>query len=253
MDLTERPPESQPRRHPWETVRFEFFSRVVRRAVAGRSAPVRVLDAGAGDGWFAGELLPLLPAGSEIVCWDIGYTPDDLAALAAGSSPWLRFTAEPPEGRFDLLLMLDVLEHIERDLEALSELVAGPLLSGGHAVLSVPAHAALFSRHDVALRHFRRYSRRQLLGLAAAAGLRALDDGGLFHALLVPRALQMVAERVRSGNGGGPPHPGDRWRGTLLTGLVTALLRLDSRLSELVQRGPLVLPGLSHWALCLKP
>jgi 2-polyprenyl-3-methyl-5-hydroxy-6-metoxy-1,4-benzoquinol methylase len=254
MDLTERPePGTQARRHPWETARFEFFSRLVRRVLAGRTAPVTVLDAGAGDGWFAGELLRLLPAGSRITCWDVFYSADDLAPLSAASPTGLWFTAERPAERFDWLIMLDVLEHIDDDFGALSTLVEHNLSAGAHALLSVPAHQRLFSRHDVALQHFRRYSRRQLLALAAATGLERLEDGGLFHSLLAPRVWQKLVERVRPPVDGPPPRLGDWQGGRLVTGLTTALLRLDNRFSELAQRGRLAVPGLSQWVLCQKP
>src|SRR5262245_31654140 len=73
MDLAEAP--SQPfRRHPWEEARFRFLYDVLHAAGLDRRA-ARVLDVGAGDAWFASQLAQRMPAGSEITCWDTGYTP----------------------------------------------------------------------------------------------------------------------------------------------------------------------------------
>ncbi len=57
--------------------------------------------------------------------------------------------------------MLDVLEHIEDDREALTILYS-LLERGGYAVLTVPALQVLWSIHDEVNRHYRRYSRRLL-------------------------------------------------------------------------------------------
>ena len=70
MDLSEIP--SQPfRRHPWEEARFRFVDRVLRGAGLDAST-ARILDAGAGDGWLAAQLIGRMALGTEIVCWDPG-------------------------------------------------------------------------------------------------------------------------------------------------------------------------------------
>lgn len=69
----------------------------------------------------------------------------------------------------DLLLSMEVLEHIEDDHAALSnwfELVR----PGGHLVMSVPAHKRLFSAEDEMAGHFRRYSKQELKQKISDAG-----------------------------------------------------------------------------------
>ena len=105
MDLRER--GDAIRRHPWETERARFFRSLIAR-YAGR--PRRVLDVGAGDGWFAGELGRDVAAAADIVCWDINYRSAD---LAADLPPGVARTAAEPAGTFDLVLLLDVIEHVE--------------------------------------------------------------------------------------------------------------------------------------------
>ena len=72
---------------------------------------------------------------------------------------------------FDTVICLNVLEHIERDREALAAM-SGMLGPGGGVVLLVPALPALYGELDVALGHFRRYTPRTLRAVFAEAGLR---------------------------------------------------------------------------------
>jgi SAM-dependent methyltransferase len=69
-----------------------------------------------------------------------------------------------PADRFDSILYIDVLEHIEDDRGEL-ERAAGHLGPGGHLIVLAPAHAWLFSPFDQAIGHFRRYTARALGGL----------------------------------------------------------------------------------------
>jgi len=67
--------------------------------------------------------------------------------------------------RFDAILYIDVLEHIEDDVAEL-ERSAARLRQGGHIVVLAPAHQSLYSEFDKAIGHFRRYSKPSLLAAA---------------------------------------------------------------------------------------
>ncbi len=54
--------------------------------------------------------------------------------------------------------MLDVIEHVEDDVGFVRDVVDGSLAPGGWVLVSVPAYQSLFSSHDRALKHFRRYA-----------------------------------------------------------------------------------------------
>jgi SAM-dependent methyltransferase len=69
------------------------------------------------------------------------------------------------EERFDTILYVDVLEHIEDDRKELAG-SAARLRPGGHIVVLAPAHQALCSPFDKAIGHFRRYSKSTLLTAA---------------------------------------------------------------------------------------
>ncbi len=248
MDLIERP-RTPERRHPWEITRARFFKGVLARA-ALRPAPARVLDIGSGDAWLAGQLAGTLPPESAIVCWDSGYTDELIQTLSARERSVRQFVRERPAGTFDLLLMLDVLEHVEDDAGFLRGLLDS-LAPGGHLLLSVPAWPRLFCVHDERLRHFRRYSPKGVRALLQEAGLEVLDSGGLFHTLLVARALQVLGARL--GRSEPPPHAGEWRAGPALTAAVAGALAADAELSRWLARAKVDAPGLSWWALCRRP
>jgi SAM-dependent methyltransferase len=244
MDLSERPAGAFAR-HPWEEARARFFRRVLEAAGVGR-APVAVLDVGAGDGWLASRLAAGLPAGSRVVCWDAGY---EASAVARAETPGLAFTRTRPPGRFEVVLLLDVLEHVADDAAFLAAVVRESLAAEGIVLASVPAWRRLYSAHDRRLRHFRRYDPGQGRALLEGAGLRVVRAGGLFHSLLPPRALARALEAVR------PPAPSPppplEWRGgERLRRAVLGWLALDTALSLRLASAGRSLPGLSWWALC---
>jgi SAM-dependent methyltransferase len=73
-------------------------------------------------------------------------------------------------GSVDLVVAFDVLEHIEDDATVMAE-IARILRPGGTFLAAVPCDMTLWSAHDVASGHFRRYTRDSLHDLVAGAGL----------------------------------------------------------------------------------
>ncbi len=249
MDLREH--RSTAQRHPWEVARFQFLAEVLRRHDVVSHAQ-NVLDAGSGDAWFARSLRPLLGDASHFDCWDTEYTAESIAGFRQSLPPEIRLTAERPTGAHDLILLLDVLEHVENDRAFLTSLVQESLRPGGWLLFTVPAWQPLFSRHDTWLHHFRRYAPAQARTVLQEAGLNVVQSGGLFHSLLLPRLATVVAERVK------PPRdahkPTIAWaHGSLVTQAVQTALNLDNAVSHVAARTGLPLPGLSFWALCQRP
>lgn len=159
----------------------------------------RILDAGCGSGRTLEELVDYGdPAGIEL---------DDQSAELARS----RGVAEVLAGRleelpwppdtFDLITCLDVIEHTADDRAALVELrrVCKP---GGFMLVTVPAYQMLWSLHDEANHHYRRYSRRSLRGAAVDAGWAIARMSSFNSLLLAPAAIVRLSQRrLRSGNG----------------------------------------------------
>ncbi len=102
----------------------------------------------------------------------------------------------PPDlGSFDLIVLLDVLEHVADDAGSLAAL-AEHLAPGGRVLITVPAHRWLWSAHDRRLHHLRRYARRDLVHLIAGCGLR-VELLSPFNTVLAPLAVaSRLAERL---------------------------------------------------------
>jgi SAM-dependent methyltransferase len=71
--------------------------------------------------------------------------------------------------RFDLIVMTDVLEHVDDDQMALERL-SPRLKLGGYILITVPAFPALWSRHDDLHHHKRRYTMERLRTILVSAG-----------------------------------------------------------------------------------
>jgi len=244
LDLIERPATAG-LRHPWETARLQHF-RAVLHGAGFRGRDLRVLDLGAGDGWPAASLIPFFGRGTQVLCVDLNYDDEALATLAPGVDGAREV---PADGTYDLVMLLDVLEHVEHDDTLLGRLVSKHLADEGRVLVSVPAWPSLFSAHDHALGHYRRYRPSEGLALIRRAGLEPEWTSGLFGSLLVVRGLQALIERFRSPREG-QPHTLEWRAGALSARIVDGFLRLDAWISRVLARIGLRLPGLTWWALC---
>jgi SAM-dependent methyltransferase len=160
--------------HWWFRGRRALLRRLLARHVSAGREPPRLLDFGCGTGGNAVGYADVGPV--------VGVEPDAEALRFAGTRPgatrhrldYCRAvgTARPlRSGAFDAVLASDVLEHIADDAAAVRE-IARVLRPGGAFIFSVPAHPWLWSAHDVALWHQRRYRRGELVRLLEGAGLR---------------------------------------------------------------------------------
>lgn len=158
---------------------------IVRAALAALpfDGRPRILDAGCGTG---GNLAMLAELG-EVT----GLELDEHAARVArlrGAGPvrqgGLPLDEPAWHRRFDLVVMTDVLEHLDDDLGALAS-VAAALRPGGFALLTVPAFQFLWSAQDDAYHHRRRYTASQLRSAIERAGLRTVRLS-YFNSLLFP-------------------------------------------------------------------
>lgn len=102
-------------------------------------------------------------------------------------------------GRFDLLFLFDVLEHIENESDFLQS-VRFHLAERGTLVINVPANQWLYSDYDRAAGHVRRYSLRQLLEVGEHNGLRA-RAASYWGLPLLPLLLLRKGMRLQSSSG----------------------------------------------------
>lgn len=146
-------------------------------------APEIILDVGAGSAFFSYHLLRYTGA-QEAWCVDINYEKD--SAEKDGTKTLYR---QKEIGNIDcnLVLMMDVIEHVGKDVELVRQYV-NKVPPGTRFVVTVPAFNFLWSEHDVFLKHKRRYSLKQLETVITKAGL-SIDRSAYFFALVFPIAL----------------------------------------------------------------
>ncbi len=151
MDLREIDKKNQ-FRHPWEIIRSEFILNEIKKSKINR-----VIDIGSGDGYIGKKIqqdlkLPVL------------YVDNSFSEKMLEEQNHFSSIDEISFVPGDLILLADVLEHIEFPDQFLQELKS-KLVKGTIVVITVPTFQFLFSEHDKFLGHFRRYSKEQLLQL----------------------------------------------------------------------------------------
>ncbi len=110
-------------------------------------------------------------------------------------------------GRFDTVVCLDVLNHVEDDEETMSD-IAQVLTSGGRLILNAPAFPALLGKRDRSLGHLRRYTVAGVQGLLGRHGLQ-VDRMRYWNATarpmdaLIERGFRSrISDRLRFGSAG---------------------------------------------------
>ena len=168
--------------HWWFVARRRIVSALIRRQVA-LPASAEILEVGAGTG----SNLKMLQALGHVDAIEPDAGARALASQRGGfevGGGLLPDGVELADGRYDMIVLFDVLEHIEDDIGSLSVL-RRKLAPGGRMVLTVPAAPWLWSAHDLAHHHKRRYTAATLRAAFAAGGLRVRHMSH-FNTLLYP-------------------------------------------------------------------
>lgn len=170
--------------HWWYRARRDILSDYLSR-YGGLPKDARILEIGCGTG----HNLPMLARFGRVDAIEI-----DPAARAIASERLGKPVGDAPlpalpgvdRGAYDLVAVLDVVEHIEDDVAALAAMKS-LLRPGGKILVAVPAHQWMWSAHDVVNHHHRRYSKATLVRAIEAAGL-APRKLTYFNSLLFPLA-----------------------------------------------------------------
>lgn len=144
---------------------FDWLDRELR--ASGVTVDPTVMDVGCGAGGTLTRLpFPARAIGLEYDAEEVGEARrrgvDRLVRGSAGNLPMRT-------GSCDAILMLDVLEHLADDIGAMTE-VHRTLADHGFLLATVPAHPFLWSPHDEAFHHERRYRKDELVGKLRDAG-----------------------------------------------------------------------------------
>jgi SAM-dependent methyltransferase len=206
-------------RHWWYRARREVLARLIERRVRPPEGAA-ILEIGCGTGhnlemlarFGRVQAIELDPAAREVATQRLGRP------VGSARLPELEGIAE---GAFDMVALLDVLEHVDDDRAALRS-IARRLKPGGAILITVPAFPWMWSAHDVANHHHRRYTKKTL---RAAITEAELEPGfmGYFNSILFPAAAaSRLAGRLTGKEGSDdklPPKP--------VNAIFEALFRLE--------------------------
>ena len=195
------------RDHWWFVGRRRILTGLLERWRPRKDA-LKILEVGCGTG---GNIAMLQQFGTVDA-----IEPDDYARAFAAERTGVEikggYLPDVPlkDAHYDLIVLLDVLEHIPDDRGAL-EALRPKLAPGGRLVLAVPAMPSLWSGHDVAHHHQRRYTKSTLEAVVKAAGFHTLRRTA-FNTLLLPAIVGVRWLNKALGRKGGdedriPPAP----------------------------------------------
>jgi SAM-dependent methyltransferase len=199
--------------HWWFRARREIVWSLVRRFVAGPAdCRLRICELGCGTG---GNLAAVADrhdiVGVECSPHALDYARRRLGdRVIHGSLPG---DVALPSDSFDVVLLTDVLEHIEEDTQSAATAMR-LLRPGGIVVATVPAYQWLYSPRDAHHHHFRRYSKRRFRALWSAPDTSTLllshYNSLLFPAAAAARLASKVVSQQAAGDLNVPPQPLNR-------------------------------------------
>ena len=175
-----------------KAARGDLLARMVGKATGGRK-DLEILDMGAG----VGQNIPVLLQFGVVDVLEI----NEIGLQALRAIDGIREIFDQPvpfalDRRYDVIIATDVLEHIEDDKGA-ARWVAEHLKPGGVFFSTVPAYQFLFSEHDVALHHFRRYTAGNYAAIMEPQ--MKVERCGYFNSILFPiAAAARLFSRLRS-------------------------------------------------------
>lgn len=169
--------------HFWMCARFEevrlFFPRDLRDK--------RMLEIGCGNGVFRSQVEKF--SGVPVDGCDLNLEALGMAEKGLGRLMLYNILDRNPDlvGKYDVVFLMDVIEHIKNDLEFLEAAIAH-LKPGGTIILNVPYGPGFYSLYDRLVGHYRRYTKKQLREIFARLGIE-IEVVRCWGFILVPMVL----------------------------------------------------------------
>ncbi len=205
MDLVESEISNEnSARHPWEEARYQVVLDLIKGINGSeKSSSFEILDIGCGDVWLIEQLSNELE-NARFTAVDTAFTAELIQKYRKKLDPTrFKIHSELEEAvqeteKVDLVLLLDVIEHIENEVDFLKESIERSASIGSETsfLITVPAFQSLYCAHDDFLKHYRRYTKRSLRHALESAGLEVEYSGYYFSSLLLPRLLIKLLEKL---------------------------------------------------------
>lgn len=179
--------------HWWFVARRRILGDLLARKLQP-NGDLTILDAGCGAGAMIGELTRFgvvtgMDSSPKALEYSRAVFPDQVFFL--GDVPG----DLPREERFDVVTLLDVVEHIPDDIAALRG-IRESLRPGGLLVCTVPAHHWLWGPHDALAHHARRYNKRHLQRVLKESGFK-IERTTYYNSILFPIVVAVRLLRTR--------------------------------------------------------
>jgi len=180
----------------WHVGRREILKEALERSLPEDRRNLEILDIGCGPG---GNITMLSDFGRVT---GLDNAQEALAfAKTRGFERLLEADATKiplPSTSFDLISSLDMLEHISDDEKVISEAFR-LLKQGGTFLVTAPAHPWLWSSHDEALHHVRRYTRGEITSKLKKAGFLVVEQSHFVMAAVPMNLLRKLYDKIFSG------------------------------------------------------
>jgi len=261
MDLIETKQQKNSDRHPWELARFEVITFLISRFMPDLTHEnLILLDVGCGDTFLLERLSRTYPQaelvgvdtafdGPTYVFFKKKYADSNISVFRSLDEAGQHYG----ERKIQVVFLLDVLEHIEEQIHFLKSLQKHPGIDENtRFVITVPAYQALFSMHDVFLKHLRRYNNQNLKQILIQSGFTAEQAGYFFFSLFLVRSLQKLMELIKKPDISKMKGIGGHKKKKIIDSLYKNLLVFDFRVFYKMRKIGINFPGLSNYVLCKK-
>lgn len=240
--------------HPWEYARAKVVMNILKKHSPATKSK-HILDVGCGDIFFLNQYCTKHPNDIPVAI-DTAFDEGIIQALSQ-QYPGLNVLffdhidkVNLGDNHADIVFLMDVIEHIEDDIQFVKELSQKPFINDDTIFLiTVPAFNQLYCSHDKWLGHYRRYNQKMLRDHMQQAGLKIVEGGYFFTTLLLPRLLQKWIESKQkkeqevTGIGG--------WNGgQFISKAYEFLLLCDYYFFRFFRIFGIKFPGLSTYAVC---
>lgn len=139
--------------HWWWLSRIDIFESIIKKHF-NSAKNLKILDYGAGSG----VNINFLSKYGDVTVYEPHI---QTAKYLKKNYNKIRFFKGQKDQSYDLIILADVLEHIENPLKSLS-ILKNIIKKGGIIIITVPAHQYLFTKKDKILNHYRRYNKAML-------------------------------------------------------------------------------------------
>lgn len=202
---------------------IEYTKKLLRNNI-----PLTIVDVGSGSGFFAYSLEKEFGDQiKKVYLVDINYTAEEMAATRGAKIE--KTLSIPATIENSLVILMDVLEHLEDDLKMLQDIKANSKGNNNHFFITVPAFYSLWSGHDVYLGHYRRYKIAMLNKVLNDAKFNKIENtyylyGSLFPMVWAVRKLDNLKKKEGSTSNMKPFNP-------LVNKILLGITSIDMRLA----------------------